>query len=87
MGLSDHIVSLIRTAVPAGVGGFLAWLAATTGVVVDDASTAGAVAFLGSLLTGLYYFAARLLEAKYPSLGWLLGAPRVPVYLRKADVD
>lgn len=85
MGFSDYVVSVIRTVVPVWVGSFLAWVAAATGVVLDSASSAGAVTTVVALLVGVYYLAARALEAKWPALGWLLGAPRPPAYARKGE--
>jgi hypothetical protein len=74
--MSDAIVSLIRTIVPVIVGLVLAGLI-KLGIEVDE--TALATVFDG-LLIGLYYALARWLESKWPSLGWLLGAPKQPTY-------
>jgi hypothetical protein len=39
------------------------------------------------VLGSLWYFAVRLLEKKWPSLGWLLGAPVQPTYGTASNVS
>lgn len=77
--MSDYVTSLIRTVIPMVVGTVLTWLAAK-GVVVDDATSAGLVAFLTGLSSAAYYVIARQLEARFPQFGWLLGVPKTPNY-------
>ncbi len=75
------VTSLIRTAVPGLAGLILGWL-----VSINFSIPGISQPFLESVLTfgfGLaYYFAVRLLEKKWPALGWLLGAPVAPVYVK-----
>lgn len=78
--MTDYLASLIRTYVPVGVGAALAWIASRTGVVIDESTAAGGVAFFGAVLTGLYYAAVRALEARFPAVGFLLGVAKPPVY-------
>lgn len=80
MGLSDYIVSVIRTLVPAWVASALTWLAAATGVIIDQNTSVSTIALVVSLVVGGYYTLARALESRYPALGWLLGAPKPPTY-------
>lgn len=83
--MNDNIVAQIRTTVPAVVGAVLAYLAKEFGIVIDESAGAGLVAGATALLTAAYYAAARLLEAKVPSLGWLLGNPKTPTYSGNVD--
>ena len=59
---------------------FLTYLAVELGVVVPEDVSTGLTTALVALFTGLYYAVARLLEKRWPRLGWLLGAPRQPTY-------
>jgi hypothetical protein len=91
MTVSDRIVALIRTLVPALygvaitwlVGRFpavqdaLAWLTETLGV---DVTTAIGLAVTALVIAG-YYWVARVLGARFPILEkWLLGSSAVPSY-------
>ena len=69
------------------MGLFLTWLARRTGVVLDEGSSAGLSAGVTSLVTAGYYVGIRLLEAKVPQLGWLLGLPSQPSYTPPAAVS
>lgn len=77
--MSDAFVGLIRTWVPAGVGAALAWLI-TLGVELDPQTEAGLLTSLTALAIALYYTVIRLLEAKWPAVGVLLGVPKTAVY-------
>jgi hypothetical protein len=77
--MTDLIVSLIRTYVPWAVGAGIAYLVNAGFDIADDVSAAAAVAAVG-LVSAAYYFAVRWLEAKFPWLGFLLGAPKQPTY-------
>jgi ABC-type phosphate/phosphonate transport system permease subunit len=68
--------SLIRTIVPIVVGALVGWLA-TRGIEVDAAVIIPAV---DGIVAALYYAAIRAAEQKWPSAGWLLGAPGAPSY-------
>lgn len=72
--------SLIRTYVPMVVGAVAAWLL-SKGIVLDPNAANGLVLFLGGVLSGAYYLIARLLEHKFPQLGWLLGSAKKPQYV------
>lgn len=91
MNVSDRIVALIRTLVPALygvaitwlVGRFpavqdaLAWLTETLGV---DATAAISLVLTAGVIAG-YYWVARKLGARFPALEkWLLGSSAVPSY-------
>ena len=83
--LHDYLVSLIRTAVPAGVGLALAWLARETGIVLpEDLSAELTLAAAGAAI-GAYYAAVRALEVRWPWVGRLLGSRRQPVYVRPGE--
>lgn len=84
--VGNYLVSLIRTAVPAAVGAVLTWLAANFGIVINDQSSAQAVALVTALAIALYYAVVRMLELQWPWFGTLLGAPKQPMYV-PAGVD
>lgn len=77
--MSDFLTSLIRTYVPIAVGAVVSWLA-TRGINLDSAAAAGLASFLTGILSAVYYLAVRLLEKKFPQLGWLLGSAKKPEY-------
>ena len=74
--LNDTVLSFIRTFVPVIVGALVAWLQ-PLGIQID---TVAAASIATAVFTAVYYTAARLLEKHFPKAGWLLGAPRQPVY-------
>lgn len=71
--------SIIRTVVPSIVGQLVAW-AAVAHLTVDPSTQAAASTELGVLLTAGYYAGVRALEARWPAVGWLLGAKGAPTY-------
>ena len=73
------ITSLIRTAVPYIAGVIFAWLVSINFSIpgISEPALEGVLTFAFGLI---YYFAVRLLEQKWPKLGWLLGVPVAPVY-------
>lgn len=77
--MSDAFVGLIRTWVPAGVGAALAWLI-TLGVELDPQTETGLITALTALSVAAYYTLVRVLEAKWPAAGVLLGVPKRPTY-------
>lgn len=78
--MNNFVTSQIRTIVPIIVGALVSWLI-TLGIELDADSQTGLVVFLTGLLQAVYYFIARLLEKKYPSIGgFLLGSQSKPVY-------
>lgn len=77
--MSDFVTSFVRTYVPIAVGTIISWLA-TKGINIDPQASAGLVAFLTGLIIAVYYGAVRLLEKKFPQIGWLLGSVKKPEY-------
>lgn len=80
MNFSDYLTSLIRTWVPVIVGSVLAWLAAKTGIVLDENASGQVVLAVSAFFIGAYYGLVRWLEPRFPWLGWLLGSPKQPGY-------
>lgn len=76
----DVLASLVRTAVPYGVGLVLAWLARKYDIIIDETSAAGLSATLAFVAGSVYYVIVRALEARVPALGWLLGLALPPTY-------
>jgi hypothetical protein len=85
MTVSDYLLSVIRTAVPAGWGALAAWLA-SIGVDAGAEANVAAVTFLTGAAVALYYAGVRALEPKLPA--WLrvvlIGAARKPEYAAPA---
>ncbi|MFJ2029414.1 hypothetical protein [Streptosporangium sp. NPDC087985] len=77
--MHDLILSWVRTAVPAGVGGLAAWLA-TKGVDVDPADALAVGAGVGAATTTVYQVTVSTLQRKWPLIGILLGSTRMPTY-------
>ena len=73
--MSDFVVSLIRTWVPVVVGTVIAYLA-NKGFDIEINQNAVVAAVIA-----IYYALARLLEKKWPALGFLLGVPKEPAYV------
>lgn len=80
--MTNFVISLIRTYVPVGVGAAIAWLAAR-GLNLDPSVAVGATAALTGVLTAGYYTLVRILEAKFPWLGVLIGHPAKPSYTKR----
>lgn len=80
--MGDLQTSVVRTVVPYVIGLLVSWLA-TNGVVVSSSASALLSAALAFLVGSVYYVAVRLLEKKWPKLGWLLGNPVQPQYNQK----
>lgn len=79
--MNDYFLSLIRTAVPAGIGAVVSYLAVKHGIVVPEGlSTEATIWLTGLVITG-YYAIVRALEKRWPKVGILLGAARKPVYV------
>ena len=79
------VPSLIRTYVPLVLAYVFGWLA-SLGISVTDEQKAAVAGAIGTVVAGLYYYVARLLEKKYPALTWLLGSPVQPTAYQPADV-
>ena len=75
---TDLLVSLKRTLIPVIVGGVAgSFLAGHVDPAALEKVISGAI-------TATYYLAVRLLEARIPSFGLLLGSRKQPVYLDPA---
>jgi hypothetical protein len=79
------VASVIRTLVPVIVGQVASWLLLAH-VVLPVAALTGLTAFVGGLLTAIYYVGVRVLEQQWPSLGILLGLPSSPDTYSKSTV-
>jgi len=72
--LKDLVFSVIRTVVPGWVSAGLTWLAAKTGVVVDEGTRTQLLMVAYGVLFGAYYTGVRLLERYVaPRFSWFLG--------------
>lgn len=80
--MRDFGVSVIRTVVPAVVSAVVSFLAVRFGLEVPEKLQAELVAFLTPTLVLAYHGLLRKLEERYPSLGWLLGVAKRPIYSR-----
>lgn len=83
--MSDYLISVIRTVVPAAVAAALSWLAIRYGIVLDEQSSASLAVGLTAATLSAYYAAARALERRYPWVGVLLGHRRQPSYQEGSD--
>lgn len=79
MSLTPWVISRIRTFVPVIVGVVVVWLEQQLHAEIDEASVAAAAV---GIVTAVYYELVRRLERRWPRLGWLLGYPSPPVYVR-----
>jgi len=78
--LSDSLIALIRTGVPAVVGTVIAFLI-DRGVNISDDQVTALSAALIPLCISVYYALGTYLERNVnPSFGWLLGNPKAPTY-------
>lgn len=81
--MREQTPALVRTLVPMIVGALATWLLTTLGVALPMEP---ATEFVTLVLSGLYYTAARFLEAKWPGLGRiLLGSSKQPRYDASED--
>lgn len=78
--MNDFVTSLIRTYAPLAVGAVAGWVLATFGFEVPKEQVAEVTALAIAGATAVYYAGARLLEKRWPALGWLLGRPAQPRY-------
>ncbi len=77
--MSDFVVSLIRTWVPAGVAAFVGYLT-TVGVDYSAEAEAQLAGAAVALFAAVYYGLARALESRWPAFGYLLGVAKTPTY-------
>lgn len=75
----DLFLSWVRTAVPAAVGSFIAWLA-VKGIALDPAQATGLILAVGGACVTVYQVVVSTLQRRWPIVGVLLGSTRVPVY-------
>lgn len=77
--MQDLQTSVVRTAVPYLVSGVITLLT-IAGVNASDGLVAGLTALAAFLVGTAYYLIVRMLETRWPKLGWLLGKPTQPTY-------
>jgi hypothetical protein len=79
---NDYLLSVIRTAIPAGWGALAAWLA-SLGIDAGAEANVAAVTFLTALAVAVYYAIVRAIEPKLPAFlrVLLIGAARKPEYV------
>lgn len=77
--LKDMSTSLKRTYVPIAVGALISWLS-TRGLEVSDETATALVVTMTGFWQAAYYTTARLVETRYPQLGFLLGSKQQPKY-------
>ncbi len=77
--MSDLATSLIRTYVPTGVGIVVAYLTAA-GVELEAGTELALSGGIVAVVTGVWYLGVRLLEARWPAFGILLGVRKTPTY-------
>ncbi|MFC5188154.1 hypothetical protein [Actinomadura harenae] len=84
MTFNDYVVSLVRTAVPVGVGTGLAWIAVHFGILVPEDASSGLKLGATAVAIGVYYAGARAVEHRWPRVGRFLTSfslvGRVPTY-------
>jgi hypothetical protein len=85
MTIRDQLASFVRTVIPYLVTYILVMLGRKFDIVIDDGTSANVVAGLTTLAGTAYYTLVRLLEARWPRLGVLLGLPVQPSYSPTAD--
>lgn len=84
--MNNFVISQIRTYVPIAVGYMMSW-AVSLGIELDPETEKNITLALGALLSGLYYYIARLLERRWPQLGWLLGSSQQPAYKEPTNAN
>lgn len=77
LGLRSLVPSIVRTLVPVVVA-----LLVRLGLRETDLDTTWLVNALTVVVTMGYYVAVRLLEKHWDKIGWLLGFPSSPVYVK-----
>ena len=84
--MSQFVIALIRTIVPAGVGAVFAWLASVN-LALDAETQSGVIIALVALFTGLYYAGVTAAAKKWPWFQWLLGVAATPEYNRGTKAE
>lgn len=75
--MTTFVASLIRTVVPIIVGSVAAWLT-KIGLDLDPEAYNNLGIWLTLIFSSLYYALVRLLEEKFPQIGWFLGLAKSP---------
>lgn len=82
---NNLIASALRTGVPMIVGWLLSLPvvpALLSGLGIDTTRAEQILsALFGLVLAYLWWLLARVLEHKWPQLGWLIGSPQKPIYV------
>lgn len=73
--MNNIAVSIVRTFVP-----YLVGLLAANGLELDQETIAGVTGAVAFVISLAYYIVVRLLEKKFPQIGFLLGVPAKPTY-------
>lgn len=82
--MSQFVIALIRTIVPAVVGTVFAWLA-SVGLALDAETQALLILALVAAFTGLYYAGVTAAAKRWPWFQWLLGVGRTPEYPKPVE--
>jgi hypothetical protein len=82
--MNPLVASVIRTLVPVAVGQVASWLLLLN-VTLPSSAQEGLGAFLGGLLTAIYYVGVRVIEQQWPQFGLLLGLTASPDTYSKGD--
>jgi len=88
MTLTDYLLSVIRTAIPAGWGALAAWLT-SVGIDAGAEANVGLTTGLTALAVAVYYAIVRAVEPKLPAFlrVLLFGAARKPEYAEPAQAS
>lgn len=81
MNVSDALIGLIRTAVPAAAGSVLAYLAQAAGLTEPLPDLVATSEVFTVLVIAAYWRVVHAAEKRVPWLGILLGYPVRPKYL------
>jgi len=82
--MNPLVASVIRTLVPVAVGQVASWFLLLN-VTLPSSAQEGLGAFLGGLLTAIYYVGVRVIEQQWPQFGLLLGLTASPDTYSKGD--
>lgn len=75
----DIGTSIVRTIVPIIAGAIITFFT-SKGFTFDDSFALNLYMVLQAIVTGVYYICVRVLEARFPQIGLLLGSTRKPEY-------
>lgn len=78
--MTDQAPAFIRTYVPLVVGAAVTWAATRHGIVLDEATSQAATIAATGIASAVYYGLVRVLEARFPAFGVLLGYTAQPSY-------